>query len=272
MKSLTANCDIRVEQITDCGRTKQDVPPGKTKASKRGFTLIELLVVIAIIGILAAMLLPALNSARDKGKAATCVNNLHQLGLMMMMYVNDTGTFPYCYGGTSPTTAGDISNVWCDVINHGDVTNRMAFHCPKDPGTLGVSDSGPNDNRAVSYAYNWIGLSGQGQGLVTLAPTSAVRPEQVSHPSTTVLLVDCGIRPTPVPPIGYFYCRTEGDINNGVPYPRHQGFCNVCWVDGHVSAVKAPAGTYQSLYDAGALGNTGLSGNQASFDYWLPNE
>ncbi len=174
MKSLTANHDMHLEQVTDCSRTKQAVPPGETKASKRGFTLIELLVVIAIIGILAAMLLPALNSARDKGKAATCVNNLHQLGLMMMMYVNDTGTFPYCFGGTSPTTAGDISNVWCDVINHGDVTNRMAFHCPKDPGTLGVSDSGPNDNRAVSYAYNWIGLSGQGQGLVTLAPTSAV--------------------------------------------------------------------------------------------------
>ena len=64
---------------------------------KRRFTLIELLVVIAIIAILAAMLLPALSAARERARAASCLNKLKQLGLAYTMYAQNNDDFYYMY-------------------------------------------------------------------------------------------------------------------------------------------------------------------------------
>ncbi len=97
---------------------------------KRGFTLIELLVVIAIIAILAAILFPVFARAREKARQTSCLSNIKQITLGVMMYMQDYDEMVPRFLVGSSGTSDHIRAWWGDARVGAYVNNREIFKCP----------------------------------------------------------------------------------------------------------------------------------------------
>ena len=228
-------------------------------ASRRRFTLIELLVVIAIIAILAAILLPALQQARERAQGMNCASNLKQLAMVYHFYADDYRGYLPCLdnlpggflvqGGTTISGKNWLDGVVAYYLNRQNASQEPVklLRCPSEDATEDITT-----NYGLNYLIATETVNGGPQGIKTT---------RLERPTQTAMLVEnyghlcyaCDV----LNPAGQHVVGNIGP--NRAAFFRHSGKAAVGFLDSHIetrSKDQVPSKEGYPSAETAALKNT----------------
>jgi prepilin-type N-terminal cleavage/methylation domain-containing protein/prepilin-type processing-associated H-X9-DG protein len=233
-----------------------------TSADRRsfrgGFTLIELLVVIAILAILAALLLPALKNARESAKSARCISNLRQIGVMVLIYVDqEEGWLP-----KARMIPPIYSGAYHEQFQNAGILTRLASY--RNPNSVLTCPASTYRHEILDYSnYTWPTYLGNDAEIVVPGGFPRVRYASITRPSSILCLTDGPFRNEEAGWTRMWYSQNwthwpSFHVGTHQKPLAHGRGINVLFADGHASSI--------AFSDSKLTSNPGLNPQD---NYWV---